>query len=167
MDMIGRSEEFVNRRTGEVTENASDNVNTLHLIGSQKLSEAVHNVCLAMNQGHVGFEFEYDEEDVFYRSDHVKFVQKDIPVAFFSLVSILNITSQTTQWTGSTSRSLRGSRSWSTPSLSRSVTRRNGRSATVCGARLPVAAARRGRLPGDASSISAASAKFVYSWFSI
>lgn len=83
MDMIGRNEEFVNRRTGEVTEKASDNVNTLHLIGSQKLSEAVHNVCLAMNQDHVGFEFEYDEEDVFYRSDHVKFAQKDIPVAFF------------------------------------------------------------------------------------
>ena len=40
MDMIGRNEEFVNRRTGEVTEKAEDNVNTLHLIGSEKLSKA-------------------------------------------------------------------------------------------------------------------------------
>ncbi len=83
MDMIGRNEEFVDRRTGEVTEKAEDNVNTLHLVGSKKLSMAVHNLCLDLNQRHVGFDYEFDEEDVFYRSDHVKFAQKDIPIVFF------------------------------------------------------------------------------------
>ena len=83
MDMIGRNEEVVDRRSGKVTEKASDNVNSLHLIGSKKLSESLHNTCVAINEAHIGFAFEYDEEDVFYRSDHVKFAQKDIPVAFF------------------------------------------------------------------------------------
>ncbi|MEE2885841.1 MAG: M28 family peptidase [Planctomycetota bacterium] len=83
MDMIGRNEEVVDRRSGEVTEKAEDNINSLHLIGSKKLSESLHNTCVAINNAHIGFDFEYDEEDVFYRSDHVKFAQKDIPVAFF------------------------------------------------------------------------------------
>ncbi len=83
MDMIGRDEERVDRRTGEVTEKAEDNRNTLHLIGTEKLSMELHRTCLAMNEAHVGFEFEYDEEDVFYRSDHVSFARKDIPIAFF------------------------------------------------------------------------------------
>ncbi len=83
MDMIGRNEEFVNRRSGEVTEKAEDNVNSLHLVGTKKLSMDLHEVCLEKNSAHIGFDFEYDEEDVFGRSDHANFARKDIPIAFF------------------------------------------------------------------------------------
>ena len=31
----------------------------------------------------VGFDFEYDEENVFSRSDHANFARKNIPIAFF------------------------------------------------------------------------------------
>jgi Zn-dependent M28 family amino/carboxypeptidase len=83
MDMIGRNEEKVDRRSGEVTERAEDNLNSLHLVGTEKLSKDLHRVCLDQNAAHVGFEFEYDEEGVFGRSDHANFARKDIPIAFF------------------------------------------------------------------------------------
>lgn len=83
MDMIGRREEFVDRSTGVVTESADDNINTLHLVGTEKLSKDLHETCLRLNEAHVGFEFEFDEEDVFGRSDHANFARKDIPIAFF------------------------------------------------------------------------------------
>lgn len=76
MDMIGRREE----KRGE---SPDDNVNTLHLVGSKKLSDEVHEVCVSLNERHVGFVFEYDEEDVFSRSDHANFARNDIPIAFF------------------------------------------------------------------------------------
>ena len=76
MDMIGRNEE-------SATERASDNLNTLHLIGTEKLSAELHELCLSVNRQHVGFDYEFDAEDVFFRSDHVNFAKEDIPVAFF------------------------------------------------------------------------------------
>jgi hypothetical protein len=79
MDMIGRWEENPEGQT----EAKEDNVNTLHLIGSQKLSDEMHAICLELNERHVGFEYEFDEEDVFFRSDHVNFARQDIPIAFF------------------------------------------------------------------------------------
>jgi hypothetical protein len=78
MDMIGRNEE--NARKGE---KAEDNENSLHLIGSKKLSEELHKICLEANERFTGFDFEWDEENVFFRSDHVNFAKKDIPIAFF------------------------------------------------------------------------------------
>ena len=83
MDMIGRNEERINRRTGEVIEKAEDNVNSLHLVGTQKLSKDLHETCLRINKSYVGFDFEYDEENVFSRSDHANFARKNIPIAFF------------------------------------------------------------------------------------
>ena len=86
MDMIGRNEEHVsrNRRTGEVDvkEPATQNTRTIHLVGSKKLSTELHEVVLDMNQ-HIGFRFEWDEEDVYTRSDHYNFAREGIPVAFF------------------------------------------------------------------------------------
>ncbi len=78
MDMIGRNEE--NPRSGE---KAEDNLNSLHLIGSKKLSNELHEICLDANKRFGGFDFEWDEEDVFFRSDHVNFAKQDIPIAFF------------------------------------------------------------------------------------
>lgn len=74
MDMVGRNEE-------SQTEPASENVDTIHLVGSKRLSSELHALVLAMNR-YVNFRFEYDEEDVFSRSDHVNFHNKGIPVAF-------------------------------------------------------------------------------------
>lgn len=74
MDMVGRNEE-------SQTEPASENVDTIHLVGSKRLSSELHSLVLAMNR-YVNFRFEYDEEDVFSRSDHVNFHNKGIPVAF-------------------------------------------------------------------------------------
>lgn len=82
MDMIGRREEKKNRRTGKVTEAAADNINSLHLVGTKKLSMDLHETCIRANEEHIGFDFEFDEENVFYRSDHVNFAMKDIPIAF-------------------------------------------------------------------------------------
>ncbi|MCB9883475.1 MAG: M20/M25/M40 family metallo-hydrolase [Planctomycetes bacterium] len=83
MDMIGRNEEKVDRQTGEVSEAASENLNSLHLVGTKKLSDELHAICLGINEKFVNFDFEYDEEDVFYRSDHANFAKKNIPIAFF------------------------------------------------------------------------------------
>ena len=74
MDMVGRNEE-------SSQEPAAENVDTIHLVGSKRLSSELHALVLEMNR-YVNFRFEYDEEDVFSRSDHVNFHNKGIPVAF-------------------------------------------------------------------------------------
>jgi len=75
MDMIGRHEESDD-------EPATDNLNSLHLIGTRKLSEDLHELCLEKNET-ARFDLEWDEEDVFFRSDHANFAKKGIPIAFF------------------------------------------------------------------------------------
>lgn len=80
MDMIGRDEEEnVEGNKGELAEN---NRNTLHLIGTQKLAPALHELCLAKNAT-AGFEIEYDQEGMFSRSDHANFARHGVPIAFF------------------------------------------------------------------------------------
>ncbi len=76
MDMIGRDEESNN-------EKAEDNLNSLHLIGTQKLSKDLHDLCIQRNKDFAGFDYEWDEEDVFYRSDHWSFAKFGVPIAFF------------------------------------------------------------------------------------
>ena len=75
MDMVGRNEETQNDKP-------EDNVNTIHLIGSKRISMELHNITIEANR-HIGFEFEYDEEDVYTRSDHYNFARQGIPVVFF------------------------------------------------------------------------------------
>lgn len=75
IDMIGRDEETAD-------EPAEENRNTIHLVGSQLESTAMHQLVVDMNR-HVGFVFEYDEEKrVAFRSDQASFAAKGIPVAF-------------------------------------------------------------------------------------
>lgn len=75
IDMIGRNEE-------SPSEPASQNENTIHLVGSQDHSTALHQLVLTANES-VGFVFEYDEESrVDGRSDHASFSEKGIPVTF-------------------------------------------------------------------------------------
>ena len=75
IDMVGRNEETE-------SEAASENDNTIHLVGSKDHSVQLHDLVQQANQ-HVSFVFEYDEEDrVDGRSDHASFSEKGIPVAF-------------------------------------------------------------------------------------
>ncbi|MEE2714049.1 MAG: M20/M25/M40 family metallo-hydrolase [Planctomycetota bacterium] len=80
MDMIGRNEEFCS--SNRTQETGEDNVTTTHLIGSKRISMDLHELVIAMNE-HIGFTFEYDEEDVYTRSDHYSFAQKGVPISFF------------------------------------------------------------------------------------
>ncbi|MEC8652642.1 MAG: M20/M25/M40 family metallo-hydrolase [Planctomycetota bacterium] len=84
MDMIGRSEEE-SRDGGRLVnqgETAEDNRNVIHLVGTQKMSSALHELCMASNQK-AGFEIEFDQESLFTRSDHANFAYKGVPIAFF------------------------------------------------------------------------------------
>lgn len=75
IDMIGRNEE-------SPSEPASQNENTIHLVGSKDHSAELQTMVEQANQS-VGFVFEYDEENrVDGRSDHASFSEKGIPVAF-------------------------------------------------------------------------------------
>ncbi len=74
IDMVGRNEE----KAGETAE---QNVNTIHLIGSKQGDPALHDVIMKANEV-VNFEFEYDEEGVFGRSDQANFYAKGTSVAF-------------------------------------------------------------------------------------
>ena len=74
IDMVGRNEE-----TNDET--AEENEGHLHLVGSQKGDSELHDLVLQANQ-HIGFEFEFDEEDVFGRSDQINFYRQGVPVAF-------------------------------------------------------------------------------------
>jgi hypothetical protein len=75
IDMIGRNEE-------SGSEPASENENTIHLVGSRDHSSQLHDLVQSANES-VGFVFEYDEEDrVDGRSDHASFSGKGIPVTF-------------------------------------------------------------------------------------
>ncbi len=80
MDMIGRDEE--ENVEGNRGEKAEDNLNTLHLIGTQKLAPRLHEICLQHND-RAGFEIEYDQEGMFSRSDHANFARMGVPIAFF------------------------------------------------------------------------------------
>jgi Peptidase family M28 len=78
IDMIGRDE------TGQRgTEKAADNKNSVHLIGTKKLSQDLHDLCLRLNKKRARLDLEFDEENVFYRSDHWNFAKYGVPIAFF------------------------------------------------------------------------------------
>lgn len=75
IDMVGRNED-----QGEGDADA-DNEGHIHLIGSQRGETDLHDIVLNANR-YVGFEFEFDMESVWNRSDQVNFYQKGVPVAF-------------------------------------------------------------------------------------
>jgi hypothetical protein len=76
MDMIGRNEEHLPK------EKAEDNTNSVHLVGAERQSRELHRTVLRANR-FVGLDFEYDEEEVYGRSDQVNFGERGIPVTFF------------------------------------------------------------------------------------
>lgn len=79
IDMIGR----VNPKR------ESEDPNYIYLIGSDKLSQELHDISEAVNDKYIQLELDYtynDERDpnrFYYRSDHYNFAEKNIPVIFY------------------------------------------------------------------------------------
>lgn len=74
IDMIGRNEQGEN-------ESAEDNIDTIHLVGSKRISMDLHRLTMDANK-HVNFVFEYDQEGVYTRSDHASFAKQGVPITF-------------------------------------------------------------------------------------
>ena len=79
IDMIGR----VNPKR------ETEDPNYIYLIGSDKLSQELHDISEAVNDKYIQLELDYtynDERDpnrFYYRSDHYNFAEKNIPVIFY------------------------------------------------------------------------------------
>ena len=78
IDMIGR-----------VDPKHENGKNYLYLIGSDKLSQELHDVSEAINKMYFNLEFDYtynednDPNRFYYRSDHYNFAKNNIPVIFY------------------------------------------------------------------------------------
>ena len=83
MDMIGRSEEesLDGGRRVNKGETADDNRNVIHLVGTEKLSQTLHDICMTSNDT-AKFDIEFDSESLFTRSDHANFAYQGVPIAF-------------------------------------------------------------------------------------
>jgi len=78
IDMIGR-----------INPNKMENPNYIYLIGSDKLSQDLHQVSEEMNAAYIRLDLDYkfnDDKDpnrFYYRSDHYNFAKNNIPVIFY------------------------------------------------------------------------------------
>jgi len=81
MDMVGRNSDGAQNGDQNRIDVASENTDTIRLVGSQRISTHLHNLILEQNR-FVNFRFKYDAEDVYTRSDHYSFAAKGVPVAF-------------------------------------------------------------------------------------
>lgn len=78
IDMIGR-----------VDPAHQNNINYLYLVGSDKISTALHQLSEKANQDHTQLDLDYkynapnDPEMIYYRSDHYNFAKHNIPVIFY------------------------------------------------------------------------------------
>ena len=74
---------------GRIDPDKKDNPNYIYLIGSDKLSQELHNVSEEVNEKYTNLELDYtynDENDpnrFYYRSDHYNFAKNNIPVIFY------------------------------------------------------------------------------------
>ncbi|MCH9661671.1 MAG: M28 family peptidase [Bacteroidetes bacterium] len=74
---------------GRIDPNKADNPNYIYLIGSDKLSQELHDVSEAVAKEYSDLELDYtfnDENDpnrFYYRSDHYNFAKNNIPVIFY------------------------------------------------------------------------------------
>ncbi len=74
---------------GRIDPDKKDNPNYIYLIGSDKLSQELHNVSEEVNEKYTNLELDYtynDENDpnrFYYRSDHYNFAKNNIPIIFY------------------------------------------------------------------------------------
>ena len=74
---------------GRIGSEKEGNDNYIYLIGSDKLSQCLHDLSEAVNKKYVDLELDYtynDDNDpnrFYYRSDHYNFAKNNIPVIFY------------------------------------------------------------------------------------
>jgi len=74
---------------GRVDSKYSENPEYIYLIGSDKLSQDLHELSENMNETYTSLELDYtynDENDpnrFYYRSDHYNFAKNNIPIIFY------------------------------------------------------------------------------------
>lgn len=74
---------------GRIDPNKKENPNYIYLIGSDKLSQELHDLSEAVNEQYIQLELDYtfnDENDpnrFYYRSDHYNFAKNNIPIIFY------------------------------------------------------------------------------------
>ncbi len=74
---------------GRIDPDKGDNHNYIYLIGSDKLSQELHDVSELVNTTYTQLELDYkfnDDNDpnrFYYRSDHYNFAEKNIPIIFY------------------------------------------------------------------------------------
>lgn len=74
---------------GRIDPDKADNPNYIYLIGSDKLSEELHQLSEDVNKTYINLELDYkfnDDNDpnrFYYRSDHYNFAKNNIPVIFY------------------------------------------------------------------------------------
>lgn len=81
MDMVGRNSEGVQNGDRNRVDKVEENIDTIRLVGSKRISTELHELVMDCNQ-YVNFKFKWDAEDVYTRSDHYNFAEKGIPIAF-------------------------------------------------------------------------------------
>jgi len=78
VDMIGR-----------IDPSKEENPNYIYLIGSDKLSQELHDLSEEVNKNYINLEFDYtfnadnDPNRFYYRSDHYNFAKNNIPIIFY------------------------------------------------------------------------------------
>ncbi len=74
---------------GRIDPKKADSPNYIYLIGSDKLSQDLHDLSEEVNKNYINLELDYtfnDENDpnrFYYRSDHYNFAKNNIPVIFY------------------------------------------------------------------------------------
>lgn len=74
---------------GRIDPNKADNPNYIYLIGSDKLSQELHDVSESVAKEYSTLELDYkyndenDPERFYYRSDHYNFAKNNIPIIFY------------------------------------------------------------------------------------
>lgn len=74
---------------GRIDPDKAENPNYIYLIGSDKLSQELHDVSEEINKSYTNLELDYkfnDDNDpnrFYYRSDHYNFAKNNIPVIFY------------------------------------------------------------------------------------
>lgn len=81
MDMVGRDSDGVQNGDQNRVDKKEENIDTMRLVGSKRISTDLHNLILKDNQ-YINFKFKWDAEDVYTRSDHYNFAKVGIPIAF-------------------------------------------------------------------------------------
>ena len=74
---------------GRVDQEHEEDREYIYLIGSDRLSQELHDISEMCNEEYVGLELDYKYNDLkdpnryYYRSDHYNFAEKGIPVIFY------------------------------------------------------------------------------------